>query len=55
MLGVAVGSVVVVVRRRERLGLVHRERVDGAERDERERGEAGEHGRGAGTARLAAA
>ena len=34
---------VVVVRRRERLGLVHRERVDGAERDERERGEAGEH------------
>ena len=49
VLGVAVGSVVVVVRRRERLGLVHRERVDGAERDERERGEAGEHGRGAGT------
>ena len=47
VLGVVVGGVVVV--RRERLGLVHRERVDGAERDERERGEAGEHGRGAGT------
>ena len=45
VLGVAVRSVVVVVRRRERLGLVHRERVDGAERDERERGEAGEHRR----------
>jgi len=43
VLGVVVGGVVVV--RRERLGLVHRERVDGAERDERERGEAGEHRR----------
>ena len=43
VLGVDVGGV-VVVRRRERLGLVRRERVDGAERDEHERGEAGEHG-----------
>ena len=45
VLGVVVGGVVVV--RRERLGLVHRERVDGAERNEREREEAGEHGCGA--------